>query len=324
MKKFYLNAIAIVFMLSFLGVNTTFAEEPITETEDVFFEELVTPVSLSLTNKNELRDLGFTEEELTTMTNDEFGKYKELDGELTQKTNHFYEVTTDLYERTTVLEITEKEALDRVGPLVNTTPTTVIPPSLGGITVVKPPISTMSIQPTTSTMSTSSTSSTVKTSWFKMTTTSSKLSNGNVLLKNSFVWLKSPNAQFTDVVGITHSASAVKVPGTEGFSYKYTDGKGVHTLGSKSTSRNSYGIAKKFNLKAIGTNIPPYNHNGYISVQVKKGNKNDIRANAYGHYTHLTAGFTGTASIGLTPGSMSVGWGAKESRMPNTMILFNY
>src|SRR5690606_7028750 len=118
--------------------------------------------------------------------------------------------------------------------------------------------------------------STVKTSWLKMTTTSSKLSNGNILLKNSFVWLKNPNVKLTDVVGITHSGSAVKVPGTEGFSYKYTDGRGVHTLGSKSTSRNSYGIAKKFNLKAVGSNIPPYNHNGYISVQVKKGNKNDI------------------------------------------------
>lgn len=155
-----------------------------------------------------------------------------------------------------------------------------------------------------------------------MTTTSSKLSNGNTLLKNSFNWLRSPQIALTDVVGISHSASAVKVPGTEGFSYKYTDGTGTHSVGATSTTRNDKGIAKKFNLKAIGTNAPPTNHNGYISVQVKKGNINDIRANAYGHYTHVTVGVTG--AIDIKTGSISVGGNISKLNMPDTIILFNY
>lgn len=99
-------------------------------------------------------------------------------------------------------------------------------------------------------------------------------------------------------------------------------GRGTHTLGATGTTRNDRGIAKKFNLKKIGSNAAPRNHHGYISIQVKKGNQTDIRANAYGHYTHVTIGLTGT--IDIKTGSMSVGGNIKRSNMTDTMILFNY
>lgn len=55
-----------------------------------------------------------------------------------------------------------------------------------------------------------------------------------------------------------------------------------------------------------------YNHRGYITVQVVKGGKYDIRANAYGHYTHETIGFT--TSIDIKTGSIGLDWAAKESK----------
>lgn len=307
MKKIFLNTVVSIFILSFFGSNIAFAEETVIETEDVPFEELVTPTTLSTEEKENLHDLGFSEEEVSTMTNEEFQQYEELDGELVNKTDKFYKLTTDINNVTRATLVTEHEALVQSGYLQETGT------GIGSgdtTTVIKPPISIMSVD-------------TNKNSWLKMTTSASKLSTGTILLKNSFVWLRSPNVTLTDVVGITHSASAVKVPGTESFAYKYTDGRGVHTLGSKSTVRNSTGIAKRFNLKGIGSNIPPYNHNGYISVQVKKGNKYDIRANAYGHYSHITAGITG-ATIGLTPGSMTIGVGATKTKIDDTMVIFNY
>lgn len=234
-------------------------------------------------------ELGFTDIELDTMTQEEFNKYSDLDGKLTSIDNSYYKVISDLEGNVlSTTEVSEETAL--------------LQSSDSFITPFA--------------------SNTEKTSWMSMTTTSSKLSNGNTMLKNSFKWLKNPEIALTDVVGISHSASAVKVPGTEGFSYKYTDGTGTHSLGSTSTTRNEKGIAKKFNLKKIGANAPPTNHNGYISIQVKKGNKNDIRANTYGHYIHVTLGFTGT--IDIKTGSISVGGNIKKSNVTNTMILFNY
>lgn len=55
---------------------------------------------------------------------------------------------------------------------------------------------------------------------------------------------------------------------------------------------------------------------------MKKGNKNDVRANAYGHYIHVTLGLTGTISI--KTGDISLGAQTQKTYMPDTMILFNY
>lgn len=303
-KKGLLGLLAFIVILGLSLPNIAKAEEPVEETVEVEetppVDQLFTPVQLSNTEKESLRQLGFTEDEIDTMSLEEFNKYKNLNGQLLTTDASFYKVVSNLSGTlVTATRVTEKEALAGSNP----------PPSGNGKDVIKPPVVPMA-------------SDTQTTSWLKMTTSSSKLSNGNIQLKNSFKWLKQPNITLTDVVGISHSASAVKVPGTEGFAYKYTDGKGTHTLGAKSTTRNSYGIAKKFNLKGIGSNAAPYNHNGYISVQVKKGNKNDIRANAYGNYTHITVGFAGT--IDIRTGNISVGGNIKKSEMEDTMILFNY
>lgn len=274
------------------GIKAEAAESIENETiiEEVLeTEELIYPINLSDEDKTKMIELGFTEEELSTITQEEYDTYINLDGELTSVDNNYFKIITDSDgEILSTTEVSEETAL------IQSNESLITPYA----------------------------SNTTKTSWMSMTTTSSKLSNGNTLLKNSFKWLSSPQIALTDVIGISHSASAVKVPNTETFSYKYTDGKGTHSLGATSTVRNDKGIAKKFNLKAMGVNQSPKNHNGYISIQVKKGNKSDIRANAYGHYTHVTLGITG--SIDIKTGSVSVGGNLSKSNMPSTMILFNY
>ncbi|MCM3216666.1 hypothetical protein ABER75_11155 [Niallia taxi] len=270
--------------------NLTGETTTVEEIDDTPIDQIINPVELNSEEKENLEQLGFTEDEIETISQEEYNKYNKLDGELLTTDESVYKIISDSKGNIlTTTQVTEAQAFSEMN---------------------KP--AQISIRAT----------STKQSSWLKMTTTSSKLSNGNILLKNSFKWLKNPAIALTDVVGISHSASAVKVPGTEGFSYKYTDGVGTHSLGAKSTTRNDYGIAKKFNLKAIGTNDAPKNHNGYISIQVKKGNKNDIRANAYGHYTHITVGITGTISI--KTGDISVGGNLTKSEMDDTMILFNY
>ncbi|WP_313891960.1 hypothetical protein [Psychrobacillus sp.] len=158
-----------------------------------------------------------------------------------------------------------------------------------------------------------------------MTTVATKLSGGKILLLNNFSWISQPNFTLTDVVAVTHSASAVKIPGTEGFSYTYRDAYGLHSVAESSTTRNSYGIAKTFNLKSFGADSPPYDHTGYVSVQVEKGNTGDTKANAYGHYSHTTVRIGTSVSVSIPKaGSINITGQLSKTDMPDSMVLFNY
>lgn len=84
-----------------------------------------------------------------------------------------------------------------------------------------------------------------------------------------------------------------------------------------------YGVAASFDLKGItvgGSGV--IDQQGYIMVQVSKGNTNDRQANAYGHYSHTTFGVTG--SISIRQGGLSIGGVRTSRKMPDTMILFRY
>ncbi|XZF74939.1 hypothetical protein ACSBO6_15165 [Bacillus sp. AL-1R] len=259
-----------------------------TEEIHILSEELVSPVQFNTLERIKLQNLGFSTEEINSMTVEEYNDFKDLYGSNLALDENYYKLTQDIpYSDPAVEEISKAQAINEI----NTT-------KLGRGTNSK------------------------TTGYLKMTTSSSKLSNGNTLIKNSFTWLKTPNMKLTDVVAITHSTSSVKIPNTDKFSYKYTDGKGIHSVGAKSTTKNNKGIAKKFNLKDLGINMAPYNHNGYLSVEVTKGNKYDITANAFGHHTHITAGVI--YSLDIKTGSIGVGVAGIKNTMENTMIKFNY
>lgn len=223
------------------------------------------------------------------MTAEEYENFADLDGEVVSESTEFYQVTEYDDGEVEITPVSEGQALRGAlndhGPVMQA-------------------------------------AQTATNSWMSLTLTSSKVSNGNILLKNSFKWLKSPIVGLTDVLAITHSASAVKVPNTDSFTYKYTDGVGTHAKGATATVQSTVGTAKKFDLKVIGSNAAPTNQHGYMSFQVRKGNQYDIRANAFGHYTHVTIGFTGT--ITLKPGSITVGGNLQKSEANVPMIMFNY
>lgn len=284
MKKGLFASLLIV--PSLLIGNNVYAEEDLTN-EDV----IVQPINLTSDQVKQMEGLGFTKEEIDEMDEEEFEENKEYTGTVISQEEKYYKVETD-YSNTInqITPVSEKEALSEISKENNTI--------MAHSAVTK------------------------SSSLLKMHTSASKLSNGNIKLKNSFRWLKQPQVAFKDVVGISHSASAVKVPGTANFSYAYTDGTGKHKVDAIGTKTSSTGVAKKFDLKKVGATIAPYDHHGYVSVQLKKGNKNDIRANGYGHYVHTEVGLS--ASVSIKTGELSVGPNIKQSKMDDTMVMFNY
>jgi len=273
----------------FLLPSVTFAEEVGTDT-------LVQPMELTETQKESLRGLGFSEREINFITEEEYQRVAHLEGEIESQETKFYEVTVLADGESLINEVSKEQA------------------TRGAIKskITKPgeirPLATQ----------------TKNTSWMSLTITSSKLSNGNTYLHNSFFWLSAPAVGFKDVVSITHSASAVKIPDTENFVYRYTDGRGTHTNGAIQIQNSNQGTAAYFDLKVVGANTAPYDQEGYLNLQVKKGNTNDVSANAYGHYDHITIALTGTPSIGIKSGSISIGGVTKVTKATSPMILFNY
>lgn len=124
--------------------------------------------------------------------------------------------------------------------------------------------------------------------------------------------------------GLTHSASAVKVPGTQKFKYSYVDGQGTKYRDAKSIQNNAQGAAAYFDLTWIASNGSPLDQQGYLSFEVQKGNSQDIRANAYGHYDHLTIALSISPGIGIKTGSISVGGVTTTTKATSPMILFDY
>lgn len=288
MKKILGLSLFLILPFSFVSFDVASASE----SDLVNVDPIIESVKLNADQIQELQNLGFNEDEISSMSEEEYLNFNDIDGNLTEKEDSYFKVVAneqgDILESTKISEEAAENSL-----LIPNIPSRV-------------------------TRATNSTT----TGLLKMTITSSKLSNGQTLLKNSYEWKKAPNIGLKDVVAITHSASAVKIPGSVVSSHKYSDNYGVRTVKASATTQNSKGVAKTFDVKVIGAGVSPYDQHGYISVKVEKGNKTDVQANAYGHYIHLTIGVAG--SIGLTSGQISVGGAIIKTQMDDTMIKFKY
>ncbi|KZZ84523.1 hypothetical protein [Bacillus sp. SJS] len=269
-------------------------EEPIdNELED----NVIHPITLNPIERDRMLKLGFSENELNTITQEEYSNYINLSGDLVSVEDTYvktiYNQTTDTVSAE---KVTEQQALNELQMA-----------TASAITCRKPNDCVQN------------------TSWMRMRTTASKTKIGSVLIKNSFQWLKNPNFTMTDAVALTHSTSVAKIPSSVKFSYKYTDTRGVHSVKPKQIIVDPVGMAATFNLKTYGSNTAPRNHNGYISYEVLPQNKYDVKANVYGHYTHTEISILGIGlSVALKSGSMSITGVAKTTKMPDTYILFNW
>lgn len=114
-KGYYGLIIACMLMLGVIlpgGIKTEAAEDDTITEELVETEELVTPINLSNEDRIKMIELGFTEVELDTMTQEEFNKYSNLDGELTSIDNSYYKIISDSEGNIlSTTEVSEKTAL---------------------------------------------------------------------------------------------------------------------------------------------------------------------------------------------------------------------
>lgn len=283
MKNSKLLFICFLISISFFGFNNfTFAAE-----------------ILDVTQKNHLRELGFSSEVIESMTLDEFSYYEGIiPADETDSSKNVYKITSNSEGQVMKIEgFNEEQAEFQM--------------------MVENRYSINSMQSCSSPTFCNS-----STSWLSMTTSATKLTTGNILLNNSFTWLKNPNFTMTDMVGMNYNDSAVIVPSTTKFSYKYKDTLGTHSVPYRQIANNAHGIAATFNLKSFGADSPPANHHGYLSVQIQKGNATDIRANVFGQYTHTTATFN--ISLSIRSGDISLGFLTKETKMPSTALVVTY
>lgn len=255
--------------------------------------------SLDANQKNHLKELGFSDEVIESMTLDEFTYYEEIIPEdETDSSKSVYKITSNTKGQVMKVEEFDEEQAEFQMSVENRY-------SIGTMQSCSKPTFCNS-----------------STSWLSMTTSATKLSTGKILLNNSFTWLKLPNFTMTDMVGMNYNDSAVIVPSTTKFSYKYKDTLGTHSVPYKQIANNAHGIAATFNLKSYGADSPPTNHHGYLSVQIQKGNATDIRANVFGQYTHTTGTFT--VSLSIRSGDISLGFLTKETKMPSTALVVTY
>ncbi|UQW96239.1 hypothetical protein M2M59_09455 [Rummeliibacillus sp. G93] len=284
-----------ILLLSTLSFNLVSLDVSAKESEEINEENpIIEPIELNTNQIQELQDLGFDNDEIYSMSKEEYDNFGNLNGELTDKDENYYKVVTNLegeiIESTEISEEVAENLLD--------------------------------IQNNQISLLAAKVKETKTTGLLKMSLSSSKLSGGKILLKNSYRWLKAPAIGLKDVVAISHGANAVKVKGTLVSKHKYSDGQGVHNVKASATKLNYYGVAKTFDVKVIGADVSPYDQHGYISVQVEKANKNDIKSNGYGHYTHVTLGITGTVDI--KSGNISIGGAIKKTAMNDVMVTFKY
>jgi hypothetical protein len=172
-------------------------------------------------------------------------------------------------------------------------------------------------------------SNTVSSGWIKLTMTSTKIYDsrgiytGRIQLKNSFQWLSDPNWKIEDAVGISHSSSAVQVPGSTYAKYTWNDGSVTKSLNYYTPKKAApEGMVFMIDLQALGNNAPPSNHRGYMYFEIKKGSSTAKSANAYAHYTHLY--FTATLGFSIQSGSISVTGATGKKDATTAYILFDY
>ncbi|ALC83932.1 MULTISPECIES: hypothetical protein [Bacillus] len=158
--------------------------------------------------------------------------------------------------------------------------------------------------------------------WITQTTTVSDIGS-TYLAKTSYKWLSNPDIGFSDTIAITHGDNVDKIAGSEYARHWYKDGIGTHYLPAdySADTKNYYGYADKFDLKKVGTNHPPYDHQGYFYFEFNRDKTSDNTADLYGHYAHaLTSPYY---SVSLSLGAISLS-GSAASNATDTHVDWTY
>jgi hypothetical protein len=244
MKKL-ISALIMTLML-FVSFDGAFAaEKEKTQVKTVKIEK----VNLNKKEVAQLESMGFSSEEIESLSKVEYNELKEryanLSGVQAGTSERYYKKTNNQ-----VIEIS-KEEYD--------TPTISI---LGGVN---------------------------ETTKFKLVLNVTKIYNsygqytGRIQVKSSWVWKSAPIARFVDVSGVTWDSTVSYVTNSAYNVYK-CDGYATISEGwTGMDSPTTNGVAYKVDIKATPA---PY-HSGYTLTEVKNNNSNNTYANVYGHYVHV-------------------------------------
>ena len=290
MKKLFL---LITMLISILFVQNVSALEANINIENGIY---VNQNGIEMTEENvdNLRNLGFTDNDIIHMRGNEFNENKDLKGHVEASTTKYYETTTIIpngnynYISNILLthsrEITKEEydSID-VQKLINEE-------SAQGLTPGK-----------------------TVTEYKEMTTTIVSV-NGRYRYKNHVKWKKLPYWQTLDIISIGIEDNKVRgVSDTKRFNAYYDDGKSYYYFADSGTwtlSTTGYGLFFKY----------PYDHPSYLLdnmtievdmyFEVEKANDQGTKVyvlNAYGDYKHLQGDATNTSySFSVGVGGISV------------------
>lgn len=275
MKKLFL---LITMLISILFVQNVSALETNINIENGIY---VNQNGIEMTEENvdNLRNLGFTDNDIIHMRGNEFNENKDLKGHVEASTTKYYETTTIIpngnynYISNVLLthsrEITKEEydSID-VQKLINEE-------SAQGLTPGK-----------------------TVTEYKEMTTTIVSV-NGRYRYKNHVKWKKLPYWQTLDIISIGIEDNKVYgVSSTKRFSAYYDNGKSCYYFGDSNTwTLSSQGYIVEFNYP-----VEPQNFVSGTTIEVdmyfevEKNTKDKISVlNAYGDYKHLQGDATNTS-----------------------------
>lgn len=246
--------------------------------------------------RDNLIELGFTEEEINNFSDDEFDKFSKLKGIIVSKKTTYTRISPD----GTSTELNKKEALKEAAEINKKNKETI-----------------EDNQVTTNETSTKRATNLL----LEQTVTVSSLNNGQYFIKNSFKWLTNSLSRYTDVLAISHSTSLSNNSSNTGavYLYDWKVSNGYPNAGTTGTKTNvissikkssSTGFAWAIDLKLNNPDIKgttATNHRGYAYMIVNKTPSNFTGyANAYGHYFHQKLKLSGTMSISINGASVNV------------------
>ncbi|MFD1884769.1 hypothetical protein [Paenibacillus wenxiniae] len=264
--------------------------------------------SLNIEEIQKMKSFGFSEEELSTYTVEDYNSFNhavgdDVYGEVINETTTYYKITKD-----NTIVVDEKEAVEGAEQAK-------LNDALDSFRV-------QAFQP-------DSTDS----GWLKMTLSVSKVldSNGKwhgiYKLKNSWKWLSFPTFKLHDVVGITFNPNLTYIQNSEFAQYRYRDGSVGHTWASKNYDKAphksaSAGIAFEIDMQLYGADGGSTDqHEGYMMINVKPNSTSATSTNAFGHYAHVA--INASYSVSITSASISISGVAKKYYAKDTSISWN-
>lgn len=276
MKKIFFSILFTSFFIFGLA-GKTYAFE---STEEPIGQEYV-PAVFTEEQKDQLRGLGYTELEISNMTEQEYKKVENLYGEIESRVDIYVKESFDLKTGKPVYTPIEKETY-KFSELVNQ-------------------ISPLNVQPSPYTDA-----------FLHFSLSISNTNKGTKLLKNSFSWIGEPYFAFSDVVGISYQPNVTEVKNTRAFVFNY-----INTTTKKPLTKPVSLYRATQNGLAAVFDLPKYakDRTGYLQLEVEKTYTDTLKTNTYAHYNHSILQFSPNPSFSVDGGSMiSSTFGIQEER----------